>query len=233
MTPAEPASGAASWIHWLEAAFGAKSAALVLDALGEVEKKKDALSARLAFGKLSLHVRAAPAAASPTSPEPPAPEVEAYLVQDVTTRLAFLVGLSALFAPVEFTQVITALYRTGSEREQISVLRALSFLSGGADLVPLAREASRTNDVAVFSALACDSAFPARHLPDPAFEQLVLKALFMGVPASRILHIETRVTRELQRMIGDFAAERRAAGRTVPSDVPWLLTLSPQAARPS
>jgi hypothetical protein len=69
-------------------------------------------------------------------------------------------------------------------------------------------------------------------MTDPAFEQLVLKALFMGVPVTRILEVETRATSDLLRMIGDFAAERRAAGRSVPSDVTWLLTLSPQAAKP-
>ena len=237
MTTAELTSGAASWIHWLEAVSGAPTAATVQSALAAVDREKDTLAARLAFGKLSLHVRPIPLETGESEHGQLKPvhswiEVPEYFTQDIAARLTFLVGLSELLAPAELRDVVTTLYRTGSDREQISVLRALPFLPGGQSLVELAREASRTNDVAVFSALACDSTYPTRHLPDPAFEQLVLKALFMGVPLTRIVHVESRVTAELQRMIGDFADERRAAGRAVPSDVPWLLSLSPQAAKP-
>jgi hypothetical protein len=141
MTTAEATSPVASWLQWLETAAGRRSTELVLAALGEVEKKKDSLSVRLAFGKLNLHVRATPLDRVPAALE--APE---YLVSDIATRLTFLVGLAELLPASDLADVITTLYRTGSEREQISVLRALPFLPGGPGLVALAREASRTND---------------------------------------------------------------------------------------
>src|SRR5690606_24720391 len=121
-----------------------------------------------------------------------------YLQADVLGRVTFVVGLAERFAPLEFADVVTTLYRTGSDREQVGILRAFPCVPAPRDLVPLAREASRTNDVTVFSALACESAFPAEHLPDAAFEQLVLKALFIGVSLERILRLETRVTPELK-----------------------------------
>jgi hypothetical protein len=56
-------------------------------------------------------------------------------------------------------------------------------------------------------------------MPDAAFRQLVLKAIFLGVAIDRILGWRTRNDDELRRMVGDYAAERRAAGRPVPDDI--------------
>jgi hypothetical protein len=221
MHQTEPTPLAASSKQLLDAGLSAQTRQVVLAALGALGDKPDSLSARLEFGKLGRLVRR--------------PEGESvrgsYQDEDIVARVAFVVGLSELIAASDLPDVLTTLYRTGSDREQISVLRALPYLADGERLVALAREASRTNDVTVFTALACDSAFPARFLPDSAFEQLVLKGLFMGVPIARIRDVESRVTAELQRMITDYANERRAAGRTVPGDVPWLLESPPTKAR--
>jgi len=212
----------------LDAEAKAAIAPLVEAALGEVAEKKDSLSARLAFGKLNRRVR--PVAVTGADGGP-GPEGDPYLMEDIVARVAFVVGLSELLPPDSLSDVLTTLYRTGSDREQIAILRALPLLDAGERLVALAREASRTNDVTVFCALACSSDFPARYLPDAAFDQLVLKALFLGVPVPQIANAETRATAELQRMVSDFSNERRAAGRPVPSDVPWLLGLAPSPNR--
>jgi len=47
----------------------------------------------------------------------------------------------------------------------------------------------------------------------------VLKALFIGVALSRIVGLDRRRGAELARMAAVYAAERRAAGRPVPSDI--------------
>ena len=53
---------------------------------------------------------------------------------------------------------------------------------------------------------------------------MVLKALFIGVAPSRVSSgSRAGVTPELVRMAADYAAERRAAGRTVPADIACLL----------
>jgi hypothetical protein len=51
----------------------------------------------------------------------------------------------------------------------------------------------------------------------------VLKALFTGVPLATIDGLETRRTPDLVRMVGDYARERRAAGRPVPPDCALVL----------
>ena len=45
----------------------------------------------------------------------------------------------------------------------------------------------------------------------------------VGVAVGRILGLEARITPELQRMVADYASERRAAGRSVPDDITYIL----------
>ena len=67
--------------------------------------------------------------------------------------------------------------------------------------------------------MACENPYPSQHFPDRNFNQLVLKALFNGVALSRVVGLASRLNAELTRMAGDYADERRAAGRAVPSDI--------------
>lgn len=110
-------------------------------------------------------------------------------------------------------------FKKGDTAERAAVLKALALMPEPEGLVELAAEACRSHVADVFEALACDNPFPARHMPEPAFNQLVMKALFTEVPVARILDWERRNNDELRRMVGDYAAERRAAGRVVPADI--------------
>ncbi|MBV1859172.1 MAG: EboA domain-containing protein [Nannocystaceae bacterium] len=112
--------------------------------------------------------------------------------------------------------------RRGEQGEQESLLRMLPLLPEPERLVPHAVEACRTNSEVVFRAIACGNPFPAAYFPDDNFNQLVLKAVFMGVPVREIDALSGRVTAELVRMADDFAAERTAAGRPVPVDIGLL-----------
>jgi hypothetical protein len=73
--------------------------------------------------------------------------------------------------------------------------------------------------VPLFESIACDNPYPERHFPTAQFNQLVLKALFVGLPLARVVGLAARRNDELSRMASDFAAERRAAGRPVPPDL--------------
>lgn len=112
--------------------------------------------------------------------------------------------------------------RRGEQGEQESLLRMLPLLPEPTALISHAVEACRTNSEVVFRAIACGNPFPAAHFPDDNFNQLVLKAVFMGVPVSEIEGLAGRVTHELLRMADDFAAERTAAARPVPTDIGLL-----------
>jgi hypothetical protein len=119
--------------------------------------------------------------------------------------------------------VVAELYRTGELREQEAVLRALPRLPAPERFVAVGIEAVRQNAVSVIEAIACDNPYPARHFPEEAFNQMVLKCLFNGLALGRIVDLGKRRTPELQRMVAGYASERRAAGRTVPDDVDLIL----------
>jgi hypothetical protein len=124
--------------------------------------------------------------------------------------------------------LVLAAYEEGDSAEQQSWLRALPLLPSPERYLPAAIDNCRTNILPQFEALACENPYPARHFPDPNFNQLVLKALFNGIPTARITGLERRLNAELSRMASDYAAERRAAGRSVPADIGTVIQGAPR-----
>ncbi len=123
-------------------------------------------------------------------------------------------------------RAVTELFRTGDNAEREALLRSLATLPEPSEHLELAVEACRSHVQSVFEAIACDNPYPARHFPEPSFNQLVMKAFFVGAPVRRIIDLESRLNPELQRMARDFASERRAAARSIPEDLSWLTTRS-------
>jgi hypothetical protein len=141
---------------------------------------------------------------------------------DEVGRVA-LVGRAAELASVDAPAVVAECYRQGDAREKRAVLRALPLLPVPARFVETAINACRTNVQTVFDAIACENPYPADHFPDPSFNQMVLKCLFVGVALSRVVGLGGRLSPELARMAAGYASERRAAGRTVPADIDRIL----------
>jgi hypothetical protein len=139
--------------------------------------------------------------------------------RDELGRIALIVAAAGRWSGPALVETLEAAYRQGDNRERQAVLRALPFLPDPEPFLPLAIEACRTHVQPVFEAIACENPYPARHFPEANFNQMVLKALFVGVPLDRVLGLARRVTPELVRMAADFASERRAAGRPVPPDI--------------
>ena len=118
-----------------------------------------------------------------------------------------------------FINVALACFEQGDAREQQSWLRALPLWPEAPSFVEQAIDACRTNIVPVFEALACENPYPAAYFPERNFNQMVLKAMFNNIALSRIVGLHTRLNAELTRMARDYAAERTAAGRSVPADI--------------
>ncbi len=140
---------------------------------------------------------------------------------DEAYRALLLLSLGAL-PPDDFADLALEIYRKGDSREQASWLRGLALLPGPERFLAAAIDACRTNIMPVFESIACENPYPGRYFPELNFNQLVLKSLFNGVALHRILALEQRLGAELSRMSDDYAAEREAAGRTVPVDL-WLV----------
>lgn len=121
---------------------------------------------------------------------------------------------------------LTRVYRQGTADERRAVLHALPHLVPGPEAVPLVEDALRTNDTRLLAAAA--GPYAARHLAPHAWRHAVLKCLFTGVPVDSVADLARRARgdAELARMLGDYAAERTAAGRPVPEDLHRVLTLT-------
>jgi hypothetical protein len=161
---------------------------------------------------------------TPTAEEERLPFFPAGWGADEYGRTLLLQAAFAARPPESHTALVNELYETGDLRERQAVMRALPHLPAPERFVAVAVEAVRNNATSVIEAIACENPFPARHFPEDAFNQLVLKCLFCEISLRRVRDLARRVTPELRRMVEAYASERRAAGRTVPEDAALILT---------
>jgi hypothetical protein len=143
----------------------------------------------------------------------------AVLALDAARLAVLLARADAIADPDAFFADACACYEQGDAGEQRSWLRGVRLLPGPERFLALVIDACRTNILPNFEAVACENPYPARYFPERNFNQLVLKALFNNVAIARIVGLGERANPELARMAGDYAAERRAAGRPVPGDI--------------
>ncbi|HEU5073202.1 MAG TPA: EboA domain-containing protein [Polyangiaceae bacterium] len=123
---------------------------------------------------------------------------------------------------------VARLFDQSDNREREALLKTLCMLPEPVLFLATAIDACRSHVQSVFEAIACENRYPSLYFPDPAFNQMVLKAFFTGVAVKRIVDLGRRVTPELSRMAQDYASERTAAGRPVPEDL-GLVTLTRDA----
>lgn len=146
-------------------------------------------------------------------------------------RAALLVSACEQLGAAERVALVEGLFRTGDNDERAVVLKTLSLLPEPQRFVELAVDACRSHVQSVFEAIACENPYPARWFPEPSFNQLVLKAFFVGVAVRRIQGLASRRGPELVRMARAYASERRAAGREVPPDLELVTEPAPDISK--
>lgn len=117
-----------------------------------------------------------------------------------------------------FLETIAALLNTADLREQAAIYSAYPLLPHQEDLVESAIDGLRSNIVDVFDSIALNNPFPAARFTDAAWNQMVLKAIFISRPLYRISGLEARRNADLAAAISYLAHERWAAGRRIPAE---------------
>jgi len=177
-----------------------------------------------AYARAPMHVGRAPLALDPEelrqlASAAPGIGFERWTRDDAARALLLIARRNHGVTGQPFVDAALECFEQGDAREQQSWLRAIALWPEAAQFLPTAIDACRTNIVPVFEALACENPYPAAYFPDRNFNQMVLKAMFNNIALLRIVGLSGRLNAELTRMARDYAAERTAAGRSVPADI--------------
>ncbi|MGF1515977.1 MAG: EboA family metabolite traffic protein [Elainellaceae cyanobacterium] len=114
-----------------------------------------------------------------------------------------------------YQQILDMLFAAADLGEQVALYQALPLLPHPELHRHQGTEGIRSSMTAVFEAIALRNPYPASYFDENAWNQLVLKSLFVGSPLHLIAGLDRRANATLARMLSDYAHERWAAGRPV------------------
>ena len=114
-----------------------------------------------------------------------------------------------------FLRRLDQLCNTADVGELVAFYRGLPLYPDQPRYVLRAAEGLRTNMKTVFEAVAHRNPYPAEQLAEPAWNQMVLKTLFIGSTLHPVIGLDRRANPALARMLCDYAHERWAAGRPI------------------
>lgn len=115
----------------------------------------------------------------------------------------------------EFFDKLEKLFTSSDVEEAVALYQSLPVLPYPDDLQKRAAEGIRSNMTSVFNAVALRNPYPADYLDEDAWNQIVLKSLFVGSPLYLIQGIDRRSNEILAHMLVEYAHERWSAGREV------------------
>ncbi len=142
----------------------------------------------------------------------------AGLTCDQAARAAIVLALPS-DDPQTWLSTVDKLFASADVGESVALYRSLPLLPHPDLLAARCAEGVRTNIQAVFEAVAHRNPLPGEQLDEGAWNQMVLKAIFVGSELRLIQRLDDRTNERLASMLRDFAHERWAAGREVPLEL--------------
>lgn len=118
-----------------------------------------------------------------------------------------------------FLQALDSLFGAADLAELVCLYQSLALLPFPERHVARAAEGVRSNMLPVFQAVAVGNPYPSEWLDEGSWNQMVVKAVFVGCLLHGIDGLDRRANPTLARMLVDYARERRAAGRVVTPDL--------------
>ena len=202
--------------EWLEARLPADARAWLSDAAQKLRNGGDADLYRSIslvtrkIGKADLALTAAELKQADTAREGWNPS-DWSLDQAARIYLLLVSGTEG----ATFLRRLDQLCNTADVGELVAFYRGLPLYPDQPRYVLRAAEGVRTNMKAVFEAVAHRNPYPAEQLAEPAWNQMVLKTLFIGSTLHPVVGLDRRANPVLARMLCDYAHERWAAGRPI------------------
>jgi hypothetical protein len=118
-----------------------------------------------------------------------------------------------------FAARVDRLCTTAEVTEYIAYLKGFAIFPAPKLLYARAREGVRSAITPVFAAIVCHNPYPFDHFDDDAWNQMVVKCVFNGVPIETIVGLRERRNSEVVQMLRDLVSERQAASRPLPEAV--------------
>lgn len=115
----------------------------------------------------------------------------------------------------EFLDKLDKVFVTSDMGEAVTLYQSICIYPYPEELKLRAAEGVRSNITTVFNAVALNNPYPFDYLEQDPWNQIVLKALFVGSPLYKIVGLEKRANQTLARILVEYAHERRSAGREV------------------
>lgn len=115
----------------------------------------------------------------------------------------------------QYIRQVENFFLTAEMNEQVALYSSLPVLSFPDVWRSRCAEGIRSNIGYVLESIMCDNPYPAESLDEPAWNQLVLKAIFTEKPIHRIVGLDERANQDLANTLSDYAHERWAAHRKV------------------
>jgi hypothetical protein len=116
---------------------------------------------------------------------------------------------------------------TGELTELVAYLKGFAIFPAANQLHDRAREGARSSVRPVFEAIACHNPYPFDYFDQAAWNQMIVKAVFVGASINDIVGMNERGNPDLQQMLRALISERQAAGRAIPADVSEYLAQTP------
>ncbi len=115
----------------------------------------------------------------------------------------------------KYVKTIENLFLAAEMSELVALYSALPVLAYPEIWKMRCAEGIRSNIAIVLEAIMYENPYPARHLEEKAWNQLVMKAFFTDKDVNRIYGFDGRANADLALILSDYAHERWAAGRRV------------------
>lgn len=121
----------------------------------------------------------------------------------------------------KYFATIENLFLSAEMGELVALYSALPVLAYGDLWRKRCAEGIRNNIGQVLEAVICNNPYPAAHLDEAAWNQLVLRAIFTEKPVLQIVGLRERRNRPLAESLSDYAHERWAAHREL-NPLVWI-----------